>query len=119
MKNLLDEFAYDANFLKGHKLQPAWFKVAKVFILLAVIAGFVFFFGWKRAAVFAVIFLFLMLIVHMVYRINTRKFTRNWLDFIVVEDPAKNLKQGIGLAYYASIQLNALIAFLLSGALAD
>lgn len=40
-----------------------------------------------------------MLIVHLVYRINTRKFTRNWLDFIVVEDKEKNLKPGIGAAY--------------------
>ena len=114
MKNLLDEFAYDADFLIGHKLQPAWFKVVKVFILTAVIAGFVFFFGWKQAAVFAAVFLILMLIVHMVYRAGTRKFTRNWLDFIVVGVPEKKIKPGIGLAYYASIVINATIAFLLS-----
>ncbi|MGB7537932.1 MAG: hypothetical protein WBM17_05295 [Anaerolineales bacterium] len=51
------------------------------------------------AAVFAAVFVLLMLIVHLVYRINTRKFTRNWLDFIVVEDKEKNLKPGIGAAY--------------------
>jgi hypothetical protein len=118
MKELLDNLAYDVNFVKGHQLQPAWFKVLKIFILLAVIVGFVLLFGWRRAAFFTAIFVLLMLIVHLVYRANTRKFTRNWLDFVVVEDLEKNRKPGIGAAYYASILLNALIAFLLSGALA-
>ncbi len=119
MKNLLQEISYDTNFVKGHKLQPAWFKVAKIFILLAVLAGFVLLFGWRRAAVFAAVFILLMLTVHLVYRIKTRRFTRNWLDFIVVEDKEKNLRQGIGAAYYASVILNAVIAFLVSGLPAD
>ena len=119
MKNLLDEISYDLNFVKGHTLQPAWFKALKIFILLAVLAGLVILFGWRRTAVFAAVFVLLMLIVHMVYRVNTHKFTRNWLDFIVVEETGKNRKPGIGLAYYTSIFLNGLIAFFLSGALAD
>ncbi len=118
MKNLFHEIAHDAKFVKGHKLQPAWFKALKILILLSVIAAFIYLFGWRRAAVFTAVFILLMLFVHMMYRINTRKFTRNWLDFVIVEDAEKNLKQGIGVAYYASIILNAVIAFLLSGALA-
>jgi ABC-type transport system involved in cytochrome bd biosynthesis fused ATPase/permease subunit len=114
MKNLLSEIAYDVNFLKGHKLQPAWFKVLKVFILLGVIAGFILLFGWQRALVFTVVFLLLMLAVHLIYRINTRKFTRNWLDFIVVEDTDTNRRQGIGMVYYSWIVLNAALAFLIS-----
>jgi hypothetical protein len=118
MKHIVNEISYDLKFLQGHRLQPAWFKVLKIFILTAVIAGFVWLFGWRRAAVFAAVFFALMLIVHLVYRVQTHKFTRNWLDFIVVEDPARRRKPGIGAFYYASILLNALTAFLVSGALA-
>jgi Ca2+-dependent lipid-binding protein len=118
MKNFLDGIAYDVKFVQGHKLQPAWYKVLKIFILLGVICAFVWLFGWQRAVVFVVIFFLLSLIVHMTYRINTRKFTRNWLDFVIVEDKEKNLKQGIGVVYYAWVILNAVIAFLVSGVLA-
>jgi Ca2+-dependent lipid-binding protein len=117
MKNLVKEIAYDANFVKGHKLQPAWYKGLKIFILLGVICAFVWLFGWQRAVVFVVIFFLLSLIVHMTYRIKTRKFTRNWMDFVIVEDKEKNVKQGIGVMYYAWVILNAAIAFLVSGAL--
>jgi ABC-type phosphate transport system permease subunit len=118
LKNLLNELVYDANFIKGHKLQPAWFKMVKVIILVAGLTGFALLFGWRRAAVFAAVFVLLMLIVHLIYRAGTRKFTRNWLDFIILEDKQKNRRPGIGAAYYTSILLNALIAFLLSGAFA-
>jgi hypothetical protein len=118
MKRVFREIYYDAKFVKGHTLQPAWIKVVKVFILLGVIAGFILLFGWRRALVFTFVFLLLMMAVHLVYRINTRKFARNWLDFVIVEDKEKNVRQGIGLAYYASILINAAVAFLVSGALA-
>lgn len=114
MKKLFDEIAYDAKFVKGHKLQPAWFKVVKIFILLAVTAGFVWLFGWQRTVVFVVVFLLLSLVVHLVYRGNTRKFTRNWLDFVIVEDKEKNIRQGIGVVYYTWIILNAVMAFVVS-----
>lgn len=116
MSRLFKEIAYDAKFLQGHKLQPAWWKVVKIFILLGVIAAFVWFFGWLSALMFAVVFILLMLIVHMMYRVNTRKFIRNWADFIVVADEAKGEKQSIGLMYYSLILLNAVIAFLVSRA---
>jgi hypothetical protein len=118
MRKISKEIAYDANFLKGHKLQPAWWKVMKIFVLLGAITGFVLLFGWRRAVLFTIVFFLLMLVVHLVYRFNTRKFTRNWLDFIVVEDKEKNIKPGIGAVYYSSIVLNAVIAFLVSGVLA-
>jgi hypothetical protein len=114
MKHFLSEISYDAKFVKGHKLQPAWYKVLKIFILLGVIIGFIWWFGWRRAVVFAVAFLLLSLIVHMTYRIKTRKFTQNWMDFVIVEDEEKNIKQGIGAVYYAWVILNAMIAFCLS-----
>ncbi len=115
MKRFFTEISYDVNFLKGHTLQPAWVKVVKIFILPAVLAGFILLFGWRRAAVFTVVFVLLMLVVHMIYRANTRKFTRNWMDFILVEDAERNLKQGIGAVYYASIVLDAVIAFFSAG----
>ena len=114
MKNLLSEISYDAKFVKGHKLQPAWYKILKFFILLGVICAFVWLFGWRRTGVFVVFFFLLSLIVHMTYRIKTRKFTQNWMDFVIVEDKEKNLKQGIGAVYYAWVILNAAIAFVLS-----
>ncbi len=117
MKNLLDGIVYDVKFIKGHPLQPAWFKVLKIFLLPVVLAGSIWVFGWRRALVFAAVFLILMLIVHLVYRAGTRKFTRNWLDFVVIADAEKNRKPGIGAVYYASVLFNVLIAFLLSGAL--
>lgn len=118
MKNLFHEIAYDVNFLKGHKLQPAWFKAAKIFLLLAVLAGFIGLFGWRRALIFAAVFILLMLAVHLVYRAGTRKFTRNWMDFVIIKDKEETRRPGIGAAYYGSIILNAAIAFLVSGALA-
>jgi Ca2+-dependent lipid-binding protein len=117
MKNLFDEIAYDAKFVKGHKLQPAWYKAVKIFILLAVLTGFIWLFGWGRAIVFVGVFLLLSLIVHMVYRVNTRKFTRNWMDFVIIEDKEKNRRQGIGAMYYAWIILNVVTAFFISGVL--
>jgi len=114
MKRFLDEITYDINFLKGHKLQPAWYKVLKVFILLGVIAGFLGFFGWRRALVFVAVFFSLNLIVHLTYRVKTEKFTRNWADFNVVEDAGKNVRPGIGLLYYSWSLANAAAAFALS-----
>jgi len=116
MKHLLQEVSYDTEFVRSHKLQPAWYKILKIFILLGVISAFVWLFGWRRAVVFTVAFLLLSLIVHMTYRINTHKFTRNWLDFVIVEEKEKNIRQGIGVVYYAWVILNAAIAFLISGA---
>jgi hypothetical protein len=100
MKDLLDGISYDVKFVKGHKLQPAWYKILKIFILLAVICALVWFFGWKRAVVFIAIFFLLSLIVHMTYRI--------------VEDKEKNIRQGIGALYYGWVILNAAIAFVIS-----
>jgi hypothetical protein len=114
MKDLLDGISYDVKFVKGHKLQPAWYKILKIFILLAVICALVWFFGWKRAVVFIAIFFLLSLIVHMTYRIKTKKFTRNWMDFVIVEDKEKNIRQGIGALYYGWVILNAAIAFVIS-----
>jgi hypothetical protein len=114
MKNIINEIFYDVKFIQSHRLQPTWYKALKIFILLGVICGYVFLFGWRKAILFAVVFLWLSLAVHIVYRIQTRKFTRNWLDCIVVEEKGKHQKPGIGRYYYSFIVMNAVIAWMAS-----
>ena len=46
MSRLLEEIKTDLTFIRGHTLQPGWFKVLKVFILLAAIAGLYHWWGW-------------------------------------------------------------------------
>lgn len=111
------EVLHDIEFVRGHQLQPGWYKIAKIFILLGVVTAYVLVFGWRKAAVFFVTFLFLMLIVHLVYRSKTRKYTKSWLDFVVVEENGVRVPRRIGGYYYASILVNALLAFLASQAL--
>ena len=114
MRKLGKEVLYDAKFIQGHQLQPGWYKIAKIFILLAVVTAYVLVFGWKKTAVFFVTFLFLMLLVHLVYRSKTKKYTQSWLDFVVVEEDGVRVPRRIGGTYYASILINALLAFAVS-----
>lgn len=114
MKKYKDEAIYDAKFIKGHTLQPAWFKVLKVFILIAVIGGYVFFWGWVKAVVFIAVFFLLSLVVHFTYRIKTKKYTQSWLDFKVKEVDGKLVYERIGIYYYCAIIVNAAIAFAVS-----
>lgn len=49
MIRLIDEIKYDLAFLRSHTLQPKWFKVVKVFILLGFLGGYLcFFFVWLK-----------------------------------------------------------------------
>ena len=114
MSRLLEEIKTDLNFVKGHTLQPKWFKVLKVFILLAAIAGSYHWWGLARTAAFFAVFFFLMLLVHLTYRFKTRTFTRTWLDFVVVEENGVRRASSIGIFYYLSILINATIAFAIS-----
>jgi hypothetical protein len=92
MKKLVDETIYDLKYIKGHTLQPAWFKILKVFILIAVIGGYVYFLGWAKTAVFVAVFFVLSLVLHFTYRIKTKKFTQSWLDFKVKQEDGKLFK---------------------------
>ena len=114
MSNLFQEIKDDIGFIKSHTLQPRWFKVFKVFLLVGTLAGYYFLFGLFKSVVFFAIFLFLMLIVHLVYRKQTNKFQKNWLDFVIEETPNSPKPKSIGKYYYASIIFNALIAILIS-----
>ena len=114
MTNLLDEIKYDLAFLQSHTLQPKWFKILKVFVLIGFSVGYYFLFGLITTILFFVTFISLMMVVHFTYRIKTNKFTANWLDFIVIEDGEKRKKKGIGRYYYPAIIVHAIISFIVS-----
>lgn len=110
MAKLLKEIQEDVNFVKSHTIQPKWYKILKVFILIGFVAGYAYFFGWTKTIVFLAVFLFLSLLVHMLYRAKTDKWTRSWLDFVVVEGKPKS----IGLYYYGAVLINATLAVIIS-----
>lgn len=114
---LLDEIKLDLAFVKGHSLQPKWFKVLKIFILLSLLVGYDFIFGLPKTIVFLGVFLILSLLLHLVYRAGTHKFTRAWLDFSVGEVDQKGNPRRIGAYYYSAILVNAILAFAASQAL--
>ncbi len=113
MSNLLNQIKHDLEFLKSHTLQPKWFKVLKVFILMGFLAGYYFLFGLAATILFFITFFSLMLVVHLVYRIKTNRFTKNWLDFIVIDD-GEQKKKRIGKYYYPAIVVNLIISFIVS-----
>jgi hypothetical protein len=114
MSKLMDEIKYDANFIKGHTLQPKWWKVLKVFIVLGFLVGFYLLVGLVKTVVFAAVFFFLMTIVHLVYRWKTKKFKQSWLDFIVIEEEDGLRYERIGIYYYSAIVINLIIALVIS-----
>ena len=114
MKKILNEISYDANFIKGHTLQPGWYKILKVFLLLGLIVGYYLIFGRNRTLVFFGCFFGLSLVVHMVYRIKTDKFTQSWLDFKVRDNNGQLEYQRIGLYYYLVVALNVIVSFVIS-----
>ncbi len=113
MRRLIAGIKYDLSFLKSHTLQPKWFKVAKIFILLGFPGGYLWLFGWLKTAIFLVTFLFMMLVVHFTYRIKTRKYTRSWLDFTAQQGGDTPPKR-IGKFYYPAILFNTVIALTVS-----
>ena len=117
MTRLGDEIKYDVNFVKSHTLQPKWFKVAKVFILLGFLLGYNFLFGFVKTILFLAIFVFLMLLVHLTYRVKTNKWKQSWLDFVVVAEGAETKYRRIGKFYYSAIVVNAILSFAISQAL--
>ena len=114
MSKLLDEIKDDLNFIKSHFLQPQWYKVLKIFILVGFLAGYYYLFGFMKTVIFLAAFMFLMLLVHLVYRIQTNKFQRSWLDFVVVESAEGVKAKSIGKFYYAAIIFNALCSIIIN-----
>jgi len=108
---------HDLNFLKSHTLQPKWYKILKVFILICFLLGYHFLFGLVATIFFFMTFIALMLVVHFTYRIKTNRFTKNWLDFIVIVD-GEQKKKRIGKYYYPAIVVNLIVSFIVSLVLA-
>ena len=117
MNKWIDEIKYDLNFIQSHTLQPGWYKIAKVFILLGLIGGYYFLFGLVKTFVFIFTFMLLSTIVHFVYRIRTKRWSQSWLDFIVVEENGEVKYKRIGKFYYSAVIVNAILSVLLSQAL--
>lgn len=113
MGKLGDEIKYDLNFLGIHTLQPRWYKILKVFILLGFLIGFYFLFGLARTALLIACFVAFTLVIHFTYRIKTKKYTQSWLDFRVEKDASRKPKR-IGKYYYPAVILSAILSFLLS-----
>ena len=114
MRKLIDEIKYDLSYLKSHTLQPKWFKILKVLILLGVMVGYYSLFGATATILFFVTFFILMLIVHFTYRIKTNMYTTSWLEFVVIEDGGELKTNRIGKYYYSAIIVNAIISLIVS-----
>jgi hypothetical protein len=114
MSKVINEIKHDLNFIRTHSLQPQWYKVFKVFMILASIIGYYFVFGVLKTITFFTLFFILSFIVHMVYRVKTNSFTRSWLDFVVVEEENQIRAESIGRYYYIAIILNIVISLLVS-----
>jgi hypothetical protein len=114
MAKLLNEIKYDLNFIKSHTLQPQWYKILKLFILIGFLVGYCYLFGLVRTAIFTAAFFSLSLLVHLLYRIKTDKFQRSWLDFVVSEKNGEKRPTSIGMYYYTAVILNAILAVIIS-----
>jgi Ca2+-dependent lipid-binding protein, contains C2 domain len=114
VEKIRNEIEHDLAFLRSHTLQPKWFKVFKIFLVLGVFTGYYFLFGFPKTALFVATFLMLMLVVHFIYRAKTKKYTTSWLDFVVHEEGQETRPKRIGKFYYPVIVVNAIIALIIS-----
>jgi len=111
---LLKEIQDDVSFIKSHTLQPQWYKVLKVFIVVGILVGYYHLFGVMKTVIFFAVFMFLMLFIHLIYRVKTNKFRQSWLDFTVVESDEGVKANSIGKFYYSAIILNAILSVMVS-----
>lgn len=107
---IVNEIKKDFDFIKNHTLQPSWFKIAKVFLLLGILLVLFFILGFVKTIIWFSLFLVLGFIVHFMYRIKTDRYTRSWMDFKVKEVEGKRVYERIGFLYYSLV----IIIFLLS-----
>jgi uncharacterized membrane protein YfcA len=114
MKRLFDEIKFDLGYLRSHTLQPKWFKILKVFILVGILVGYYLLFGMKTTIIFFVIFIFLGLVLHLTYRNKTNRYTTSWLDFVVTEENNELKTNRIGKYYYSAVIFNTIISLVIS-----
>ncbi len=105
-----DEMKKDIEFLKKHTLQPKWWKITKIFILLGSLIVIYSIFGIIKTIIWFSIILALATIVHLIYRVNTNTYTKTWMDFKVVEIDGKRTYGRIGFLYYTLVAFIFLIA---------
>ena len=113
---IIKEIKKDINFLKKHTLQPAWWKITKIFVLLGSLIIIFYIFGILKTIIWFSIVLILGLIIHFIYRIKTHTYTKSWMDFKVIKKEGKLTCGRIGFLYYTlvvSIFLIATITILL------
>jgi hypothetical protein len=104
------EIKKDFDFLKKHTLQPAWWKITKVFILFSAILTIWKIFGVLKTAIWSSIIVLMALVVHIIYRIKTHTYKKSWMDFKVKEIDSKLIYERIGLLYYSLVVFIFLIA---------
>ena len=114
MARLLKEVLYDLRFIQSHTLQPKWWKVLKVFVLLGVLAGYYGLFGPAKTLVFFASFMLLGLLLHLLYRAKTKQFTESWLDFAVAQEGDERKPKRIGPHYYVAIVVNTVLSVIAS-----
>ena len=114
MKEILNEIIFDAGFIKDHTLQPGWYKILKVFLILGFLIGYYFLFGGQKLLVFCLIFFSCALIIPFTYRTMTKRYTRSWLDFKVTEIDGKLEYQRIGIFYYLMVSASLALAIIVS-----
>jgi len=118
MTKLVDEIKVDLSFIKSHSLQPKWYKVLKVFILVGFLVGYYLLFGFAKTALFFASFIALSAVVHLIYRAKTKRWTSSWLDFVVVEEENQVTAKSIGKFYYSAVVVNAILSLVISQVLA-
>jgi hypothetical protein len=111
---IFSEIKYDLNFIRGHTLQPRWYKILKVFLVLGFLGAYSWLFGGAKTLLFCGVFFSLSLVIHFLYRIKTGKFSHSWLDFKVELVDGVSRPTRIGPYYYLAVIANGLIAFLIS-----
>ena len=60
------------------------------------------------------VFFSLGMVIHLAYRIKTNRFTKTWLDFVVVEEGDKVKAKRIGVFYYFGVGISLALSFVLS-----
>lgn len=114
MSGWLEELKIDLEFVRGHTLQPKWYKALKGFLVLGAVLAYGLVFGWLKALTFLLIFLCLSLGLHLLYRRGTRRWQRSWLDFTVETLNGVPHAKSIGVYYYLLLIANALLSVLVS-----
>jgi len=100
---IIKEIKKDINFIKKHALQPAWWKITKIFVLLGSLIIIFYIFGLLKTIIWFSIVLALGLMVHLIYRIKTHIYTKSWMDFKVIEKEGKLTYGRIGFLYYTLV----------------